>query len=142
MRLGGARRRGSAHAAELPLDGTLDLSEQPDARLAGETSGDRAGWVVANAGDFNGDGVSDVLVGAPNADPANRPDAGVVYVVYGPRAGLPETLGPGPRVLRLIGAERGDRLGSTAAAAGDVNGDGLGDVTVGAPVDVNGDGIG
>ncbi|HEX8085756.1 MAG TPA: hypothetical protein VF529_15805 [Solirubrobacteraceae bacterium] len=131
-----------AHAAELPLDGTLDLSDEGDARIAGESPGSRAGWVVANAGDFNGDGVSDILVGAPNHDAPNRTDAGAAYVVFGPREGLPETLGAGPRVVRLLGAEPGDRLGSTAAAAGDVNGDGLADVIVGAPVDVDGDGIG
>src|SRR5688500_7456673 len=63
---------GPAHAAELPLDGTLDLAEDSDVRLAGEEPGSRAGWVVANAGDFNGDGVDDVLVGAPNSDLAGR----------------------------------------------------------------------
>ena len=133
----------SAGAAELPVDGTLDLGTEGDARVTGEGFGSRAGWVVANAGDFNGDGANDLLVGAPNADPADRPDAGAAYVVFGPRAGLPESLaGLAARGVRLLGAERGDRLGSSAAAAGDVNGDGLADVIVGAPVDVDGDGIG
>ncbi|HEX8205140.1 MAG TPA: hypothetical protein VF587_03675 [Solirubrobacteraceae bacterium] len=131
-----------AGAAELPLDGTLDLSEERDASIAGEGSGSRAGWVVANAGDFNGDGASDLLIGAPNYDHPGRTDAGAAYIVLGPREGLPENLSAGARRFKLVGAEPGDRLGSAAAPAGDVNGDGLADVIVGAPVDVNGDGIG
>ncbi|HEV2812938.1 MAG TPA: integrin alpha, partial [Solirubrobacteraceae bacterium] len=132
-----------ATAAELPVSGTLDLEGQGDARITGESFGSRAGWVVENAGDFNGDGVADVLIGAPNHDHPGGTDAGAVYVVMGPREGLPESLGAaGPRRLKLVGAEAGDRLGSAAAAAGDVNGDGLADVIVGAPVDVDGDGIG
>ncbi|HEX8123427.1 MAG TPA: hypothetical protein VF549_19405 [Solirubrobacteraceae bacterium] len=131
-----------ASAAELPLSGTLDLAEEGDAKVAGDGFGSRAGWVVSSAGDFNGDGITDVLVGAPNFDPPGRADAGAAYVVFGPREGLPADLKAGPRVVRVLGAQAGDRLGSTAAPAGDVNGDGLADVIVGAPVDVDGDGIG
>ena len=132
-----------AQAAELPLSGTLDLASQGDGRIAGPVFGSRAGWTVADAGDFNGDGVHDVLIGAPNFDAPSRTDAGAAYVVFGPAEGLPENLGElGARGVRLTGAEPGDRLGSAVAAAGDVNGDGLADVVVGAPVDANGDGIG
>ncbi|HEX2086920.1 MAG TPA: hypothetical protein VHF89_14665, partial [Solirubrobacteraceae bacterium] len=131
---------GAAGAAELPASGTLDLASEGDARIAGEGSGSRAGWSLAPVGDVNGDGVPDFVAGAPNADPSGRADAGAAYVVFGraePAATLAEVAG-----IRVIGAERGDRLGSAVAAAGDVNGDGLADVIVGAPVDVDGDGIG
>ena len=132
-----------AQAAELPLSGTLDLASEGDGRIAGPVFGSRAGWTVVDAGDFNGDGVHDLLIGAPNFDAPSRTDAGAAYVVFGPAEGLPENLGElGARGVRLTGAEPGDRLGSAVAAAGDVNGDGLADVVVGAPVDANGDGIG
>src|SRR5687768_12766978 len=52
----------SAGAAELPLSGTLDLASEGDGRITGPVFGSRAGWTVADAGDFNGDGVHDLLI--------------------------------------------------------------------------------
>ena len=49
----------------------------------GERGGDLAGASVAQAGDFDGDGRSDTIVGAPLADPLGRTDAGAAYVVFG-----------------------------------------------------------
>lgn len=131
----------SAAAAELPLSGTLDLATDADGRLAGERDGDGAGWAVAPAGDVNGDGRADLLIGAPNADPGGRTDAGSVYVVFGPATGLPSALGAlGARGFRIDGAAAGHRLGTSVSAAGDVDGDGFGDVLVGAPHWAWGDG--
>ncbi len=124
----------SAVAAAPPASGTLDLAEAADARLAGGVAGDLAGIVVGPAGDVNGDGRRDLIVSAPNASVRNRPGAGVVYVVFGPAADLPPKLNElGSRGLRIEGAADRDHLGPIATATGDVNGDGLGDVLVGAP---------
>jgi hypothetical protein len=121
-------------AAELPLSGTLDLATDGDARLLGEAEGDDAGWSVDTAGDVNGDGQGDLLVGAPSADPRGRPNAGSVYVLFGPLTGLPSRLDAlGVRGLRIDGAAAGDKLGTSVSAAGDVDGDGFGDVLLGAP---------
>src|SRR4051794_31749463 len=125
---------GVAVAAPVPPSGTLDLSTDADAVLAGEAPDDRAGWAVASAGDVNGDGKADLLVAAPKADPNGRQDAGTVYVVFGPAQGLPGKLGQlGARGFRIDGAAAGDRAGTAVAGVGDVNGDGRADLLVGAP---------
>jgi FG-GAP repeat len=123
-----------AGAAPVPPSGTLDLAVDADVRLAGADAGDGAGWSVARAGDVNGDGSPDLLVGAPTADPRGREDAGAAYVVLGPAAGLPTDLGRlAARGFRIDGAVPGARAGTAVAAAGDVDGDGFTDVLVGAP---------
>jgi hypothetical protein len=99
-----------------------------DLILTGQASDDRFGTVVAGAGDLNGDGYDDVIVGAPNNDAGGAPadNRGRAYVFLG---------GPGPDAaadLTLTGLAAGDNFGVAAASAGDVNGDGYDDVVVGA----------
>ena len=82
--------------------------------------------------DVTGDGIGDLLIGAPGADgPANdRPDAGAVYVVKG--GDMPDEVSlPDDAILVIYGAQAGDNLGF-AVAAGDLNGDGTADVIAGA----------
>ncbi len=96
-----------------------------DLTLTGAAAGDGFGYSVAGAGDVNGDGYGDVIVGAYGND-AGGAEAGRAYVYYG---------GPGADAvadLTLTGATAGDLFGSSVAGAGDVNGDGYGDVIVGA----------
>jgi hypothetical protein len=93
--------------------------------LLGAAANDNLGRSVAGAGDFNGDGYADVVVGAPNRDLAGA-DAGAAYVYYG-GPGADETAD-----LTLLGAAAGDYFGSAVAGAGDVNGDGYDDLVVGA----------
>ena len=122
-----------AQSANLPESGTLQLPAGADLTLAGE-SGGAAGAVVESAGDVNGDQRPDFLVGAPTTTARGRANAGSLFIVFGPREGLPAKLPElGGRGIRVDGAAAGDRLGTAAAPAGDVNGDGLGDVVVGAP---------
>ncbi len=87
------------------------------------------------AGDFNGDGVDDLLIGARFADgPGNsREDAGEAYVVFGSRR-LPASvdLAQEEQDMTILGAAAGDNLGFSATAA-DVNDDGLEDLVLGAP---------
>ncbi|MBI3811442.1 MAG: FG-GAP repeat protein [Nitrospirae bacterium] len=77
--------------------------------------------------DVNGDGWDDMIVGAYGADPSGRSSAGSAYV-YSGAAGM-----PGVRLYTFNGAVTGDSLGYSVAMAGDVNGDGKGDLIVGAP---------
>lgn len=87
-------------------------------------------------GDFNDDGILDLLLGAPGGDGPDdrRRDAGEAYIIYG-RPDLPPTFDvdgvPGPDVI-IWGTDPGDKLGS-GVAAGDVDGDGIDDVILGAP---------
>jgi hypothetical protein len=109
--------------------------------LVGERAGDLAGASVAPAGDFDGDGRPDLIVGAPLADPLGRTDAGAAYIVFG--GGSRGRIALGDRGLRIAGAVPLPRrirhpgqnpftsgAGSVVAGLGDVNGDGLADVAV------------
>jgi hypothetical protein len=96
--------------------------------LFGAAAGDSLGRSVAGAGDVNGDGYDDVVIGAHLADVGSTPDIGVVNVHHGSASGLSATAD-----LQLVGGYAGDWFGYAVAAAGDVDGDGYADVIVGAP---------
>lgn len=99
--------------------------------IAGELSGDEAGTTAAIVSDVDGDGLADVLLGAPLAG-----DAGRAYLVHGKADGALVDLADvalGMGGFPLEGDGIGEDAGSSVAAAGDVDGDGLGDFLVGAP---------
>lgn len=114
---------------------TVDLGSLAEVTsYAGRDAGDLTNVSVTTAlGDFNDDGNIDALIGAPQADgPGNeREDAGEAYVVFGP---LDESrnLGAGDADVTVFGAAAGDGLGFTTLA-GDLSGDGVDDVIIGAP---------
>jgi hypothetical protein len=111
------------------LAGAAPASGASFLRLDGATAGEEAGVSVAGAGDVNGDGQRDLIVGAPLAAPG-----GVAHVVLGPFSPGTLDLGQlGARGFEIAGAPAGSLAGMSVAAAGDVNGDGLDDVIVGAP---------
>jgi len=111
-------------------------------RLDGVAAGDRSGFSASGAGDVNDDGINDVVIGAPRAEP-NGQRSGSSYVVFGQNAGFPATINlaslDGNTGFRLDGLEAFNEFGASVNSAGDVNGDGIGDVVIGAPiVDSNG----
>jgi FG-GAP repeat len=123
---------------------TVNLPRKASIVLRGEARGDLAGASVARAGDINGDGCGDVMVGAPLADPLGRSNAGAAYVVFGGGKRGHLHLGKlGARGFSIAGAvplPQGTRhlgrnpltsgAGAVVRSAGDVNGDGLADLLV------------
>ena len=89
---------------------------------------DRFGTAVAGAGDVDRDGVFDVVVGVEHDDP-NGSDSGAAYVLSG---------SSGEEVFVWFGDASGEKTGAAVAGLGDVNGDGYGEVAVGAPFAKNG----
>ncbi len=89
----------------------------------GLANSDNFGWSVSAAGDVNGDGFADVIVGAKNADPNMFGNAGSAYVYSG---------ATGLLLHQFDGAAPGDGFGSTVSDAGDLDGDGFSDVLVAA----------
>jgi hypothetical protein len=106
-------------------------------KITGIAAGDKLGESVRAAGDVNGDGYDDFIIGAPRSDTGSAADQGSAFIIYGgadPGAndidlatGLPSARG-----LTVRGGATGDQAGFSVSGAGDVNGDGLADVLVGA----------
>lgn len=108
-------------------DSTLGLSVTPDWSFFGEQKEDALGLSVSGAGDVDGDGYDDVLVGAPYYGDSN---AGRAYIFYGSVSGLlTDTI----QIIDSYDDQATAWFGHAVAGAGDVNGDGFADVLVGAP---------
>ena len=121
------------------LDGTNGFA------IDGVSASDQAGYSVSSAGDVNGDGVADILIGARYADTAGQGNRGAAYVVFGKPSG--QSFGAevdlsalnSSNGFRLDGSENYAQAGRAVSAAGDINGDGFADLIVGA---LYGDGTG
>jgi len=125
---GGGTDRGVAYLIHGPGDEEAGSLADADARLLGEADGDGAGYAVSSAGDVDGDGYADMLVGAPYEDTVGS-GAGVTYLVRGPVGGEFNLYNAD---ARIYGQEKGDESGM-AVTTGDVDGDGTPDVVIGAP---------
>ncbi|MBL6704779.1 MAG: FG-GAP repeat protein, partial [Planctomycetaceae bacterium] len=102
-------------------------------QVNGAADGDGFGSAVAGVGDINDDGIDDVLVGAPNANPTGN-QRGAAYVIFGRTSGFPAEIDSadldGVAGFRLDGP---GRIGTSMSSAGDFNGDGISDLVLGAP---------
>ena len=109
-----------------PLSGNVSTSSA-DATLISAV--DEAGAALDFAGDVDGDGHDDLILGAANSSRAAN-EAGAAYVVHGPLQGTVELEAA---ELTLLGESAFSNAGSSVAGAGDLDGDGFADVWVGAP---------
>ncbi|MFN2169405.1 MAG: integrin alpha, partial [Anaerolineae bacterium] len=126
----GGQQVGSGGVIEL-----ADLDGRNGFALNGINAGDRSGWSVSGAGDVNGDGVDDMIIGAPDAP--NNDRSGQSYVVFGGqqvgRGGVIELSDlDGRNGFVLNGINARDYSGASVSGAGDVNGDAVDDLIIGA----------
>ncbi len=122
--------RGAAYLVLGSSAPSTTLLHSADATYTGELAGDHAGSTVAAAGDVNGDGFADLLIGANDAANSDGADVGAAYVLLG-------AAGPASRWLaeadgRYFGAAADDVAGASVGGGGDLDGDGYDDVAVGA----------
>ncbi len=104
--------------------------------LNGINPGNFAGVSVNTLKDFNGDGFNDFIIGAFAADPNNNNAAGETYVVFGKQGGFPASIDlpklDGSNGFILNGIDINGFSGGSVSSAGDINGDGLDDIVIGA----------
>jgi hypothetical protein len=114
--------------AYLYLGSSSGLSSTPAWRARGTKYFENYGNSVCTAGDINGDGYSDIVIGAPQYSINSSSNEGAVYGFYGSSTGLAST----PDWF-VTGPQSGYKFGYAVYTAGDVNGDGYSDVVIGAP---------
>ncbi len=117
---------------------TMDLSGltgDNGFKISGEAANDYSGRSVSGAGDINGDGIDDLIVGARSAD-ANGNNSGASYVVFGSSTGFAANVDlsglTGANGFKISGESEYDNSGISVSGAGDINGDGIDDLIVGA----------
>ncbi len=121
------------------FDPSLNLSDLNGSNgfvLNGIDSYDQSGFSVSGAGDINGDGISDLIIGAPSADRNGKRNVGETYVVFGSDEGFDASFNlsdlNGSNGFALNGIDSYDSSGFSVSGAGDINGDGIDDLIIGA----------
>ena len=109
--------------------------------VQGDAAGDASGYALSSAGDVNGDGIDDLIIGAPNASSAGKRNVGNSYLLFGSREknrwgngkiNLLDFVRDGQQGFVLMGEEANGQSGYVVSGAGDIDGDGIGDLIVAA----------
>ncbi|WP_197169020.1 GEVED domain-containing protein [Novipirellula galeiformis] len=129
--------------AEDPFGASVDLSSLDGSNgfvIHGVDSGDSSGISVSGAGDVNGDGISDLVIGAflANGSGNGQSNAGESYVIFGRdaedpfAASIDLSLLDGSNGFVIHGIDSDDSSGISVSGAGDINNDGIDDLIIGA----------
>jgi len=110
--------------------GTADTSAA-DATLVGPVGGDYVGFDMDGGGDLDGDGLHDMVIGAPNHS-GPEIDCGAAYVVFGRTTGWTSPMDLSA-TASFVGATQFESAGFAVSLAPDVDGDGLDDLLLGSP---------
>ncbi|TDW52832.1 gliding motility-associated-like protein [Flavobacterium sp. 270] len=122
-------QNGCPQVSKSILDGANGFS------VSGKTAQDDLGYMTKSAGDINGDGIPDLMIGAPGADFGGTSNVGEIYVIFGGSGFSFDTFdvstlnGTNGFVIRGVAAE--EKLGSMLSTAGDFNNDGIDDIIIG-----------
>lgn len=124
------------------MQSTIDLtnnlvSSNQGFKVFGANTNDNSGSAVSGAGDVNGDGYGDYIIGAPNSDPGGTSGAGTTYILFGNYTNLnniylSQDLTTNNHGFSVYGSSSFQYSGSSVSKAGDFNGDGFGDILIGA----------
>jgi hypothetical protein len=125
----GASGTGAAAVFFGPIAGDVDFDAATAARITGVDAYDGLGGVVSGAGDTDGDGTGEILLGAAGVDGTAGVDAGAVYVFSALAAG---TYAASTADVTFAGDAPGDALGIAVCGVGDIDADGYADILVGA----------
>ncbi|MCU0799074.1 MAG: integrin alpha, partial [Candidatus Thermoplasmatota archaeon] len=109
----------------------MNISDASSGSFCGERDNDWAGASISSAGDVNGDGIDDILIGSSSND-EGASGAGQTYLIFGKASDWTMDINLSNADASFIGEETGDASGVSVSGAGDVNGDGYDDILIGA----------
>ncbi|WP_282081980.1 gliding motility-associated C-terminal domain-containing protein [Aquimarina algiphila] len=117
---------------EVPISG---IDETQRFSVAGNNIEDDLGESVSKAGDINGDGISDIIIGAPGVDNGSLEEVGEVYVIFGANSITTSSIDinalNGSNGFIVRGVNSSERIGVVVSSAGDINDDGIDDILIG-----------